>query len=423
MKMIKIPVIAFLLSFGLTLESRQTTSRENFNKCDEFALNNGIHVVLCENFRMPTVIVGVIFHVGNAAYDIGKCDIMDIIAKNIIANKSVKELAALGISHDISSKHEYTEIFCTMHPKAVDKFLKILREIVTSQICVRDLDIYKKYVVINDKLDDYCKNNAVNDNMYSALDRDKIFNRSAFLSITEDDVKSFFERHYRNCPISIIVCGSIDRCSLERVLGASLGDLPQRKNTAAGESTTRHITPRCIRIENKYASSMLRYSYFISRKENEEIGDIFSAVIFQEIFRFFDKSSALLSDFFCEDVIVRDGVLKTIAFYPKSDVSIAYLDKMYDAFVDRTSSMPMSKENLAEIAYEEGLCKRIQNTNLSTVYENVKNAYLCGGNVRLLWMAHEKIKNVDPEQLRSFMEKVFRQRFVEKIMTRFRSDR
>jgi predicted Zn-dependent peptidase len=413
----KILAVLLLISQFAPCDPQESTEENCFR---EFTLVNGVHVSFYEDFRMPLVTVGIIFHAGNVdAPD--KSGVAQAVAENIINRRTHRRLVELGISYNVNASHECTEIVAEMSPRALLAFLRIMCEVMRSPIRVENLDVYKKQVAINHRLEVYCKEKAVNDNICAAIDPRMVFNEHAFSAITEDDVVAFFDKYCRRANISVIVIGAVGYKNLIKNLQTSVSRLPKitkRRPVSVGK-----ITSVEMRLESKYSSNCLMFAYALPQQEDIAMGDVFSSVSQYEMFRFFRKFHDLISFFSISDALCGGYVVKFLTIFPKGDISLVDLNRMYDVFVNRISCVPLTDETLSEIALREKFRTKSRLTDFADIYDSIKHNSIAGGDINSLQTLPERIKKTDPEQLRLFIEKVFRQYSAAKLLTQYRLDK
>ncbi|MDR0968745.1 MAG: hypothetical protein LBL99_03915, partial [Holosporaceae bacterium] len=97
-------------------------------KVEKYDLGNGVDIVLHEDFKSSTVVVGVIFHVGLFDVPFSKRGVFDFIGEDFISKEAYEKLADLGISCSIVVTGRYTEVRAQMRPEYVKNFFKIIFE-------------------------------------------------------------------------------------------------------------------------------------------------------------------------------------------------------------------------------------------------------------------------------------------------------
>jgi predicted Zn-dependent peptidase len=162
-------------------------------------LSNGVNIVLQENFRMPVVIVGVIFHTGFFHSPLHKRPITTLIAENFISDVSYMKLLDLGISYQVNVHGTYTEIVAEMNPKHLNRFLQIICE---NEFVVKDFEVQKKQLLIDGKLARDCHLNEVSSKIlaeihYKNYSANDTFNEAALATLTQKDVEKYFYQHYK----------------------------------------------------------------------------------------------------------------------------------------------------------------------------------------------------------------------------------
>jgi predicted Zn-dependent peptidase len=307
-----------------------------------------------------------------------------------------------------------------MNPRSMQDFFSIMCGIMQNNINVKNLETYKKRAIIENKLAGYLKKNVVKENILSCINRKMIFNAGTLLSINENDVRSFFHEKYRNCPMTIIVCGAVGYKNLIKSLQISISNMPDRKARAVDK--LRNIDYREIAIANKYIANSVMYGYFVPREENHLFGSVFAEVMKAEIFRFLCRSRSMLHKFYMEDVFNCNDIVHMVSLYPKNDISIDQVQRIYNTFVKRLSLMGIEPERLSEIATFVKLKCSVCFSDLYQVYDCIKNAYLAGQDINFLHTLPDIIKTTNPDHVKSFADKILRHNLIIKMITRFKLD-
>lgn len=411
-----------LICLIILMTSEYTCCDDSFSekKVKEFTLRNGINVILHEDFRMPIVLVGVIFHVGSVDAPIDKSGITEIVAANLINKKTHNSFIKSGISFETTAFCEYTEIFAKMNPKKIKEFFNQIC-FLFSDIHVENLDMYKKQMIIENKLNNCSLNNALADNIFSNIDSRNILNESSLLSITNDDVISFYAEKFQTCKVTIIVVGSVDYRNLIKTLRASISNISDRKQKIITKNNNRKY--RDILLESKYTRNSARYIYSLPSYENKKLEEVFLSVLHDEVFRFFCKNHSLLSYYNMENVFNRGDGVWLFSLFPKKDISINELQKFYNVFIKKMITIPLEPKRLSRIAALKKMETQILFSNLFAVYQNVKNAYMRKLDLTSIYTISDDIKQSDSEMIRSFAEKFFHKDLFSTVITRFRSDK
>lgn len=389
-------------------------------KIKEFSLRNGINIMLHEDFRTPIVLVGVIFHVGSIDAPLDKIGITELVAANLIDKKMHDSFMKYGISYEVSTFGEYTEVIAKMNPKKIDKFFNKISKML-SRIRVENLDMYKKQMAIENRLNNCFLNNALMDNVFSNIDSRNISNESSLSSIDESDVSDFYEDKFKPCKVSIIVVGSVGYKNLIKTLRSSISNIEDRTQTINHKKN--HRVLESISLESKYMENSMRYAYSIPSSENNKIENVFFDILNHEAFRFFCKSHSLLSCYTIENIFNYEDRVWLFSMFPKKDVSLDKLQKLYKVFVNKMAMLPLDSHRLSSIAALDKMRTQVLFSNLSCVYDKIKNAYMRGIDLTHIYTISDDIKKADPKAIRSFAKKFFHKDLISTITTRFRSDK
>ncbi|MDR1982542.1 MAG: hypothetical protein LBQ08_01960 [Holosporaceae bacterium] len=405
-------IICFGLVFSQLSFGNSTCDYES--KLKKFVLSNGIDVILYENFRMPVVIVGIIFHTGSSDTPTNKQGITKIIAENFIDEDAYTKLLDLGVSCEISVNGKYTEILATVNPQHMKSFFQIICE---NDFSIRDLDILKKQIIIDNRLIHNCFQDAISNEIcanikYKNSNIDNIVNEKAFLSISQDDVEKYFEQFYQKCHISLIVIGAIGHKNLIKSLQSTICYLDPRR-PISDDSCVNQIS-RFVHLENKYIGRSLHYFYKIPQ-EDLALADSFFYIFNHEVFRFFEKANQMISGYKCLDVITNGDRVQQIIFQPRFDVSLVDLQKAYEVFVDRICKQEISTDALAKIKLINDYDRQFLSGDLLGIYAKIKKDYL--------GKPYTKTEINNSQQFNAFCEKIFKHNLILKITTQYNPDK
>jgi hypothetical protein len=373
-----------------------------------------------EDVSASTVMVGVIFHFGLVDDPMDKLGMANIISKNLISQKAHRDLLNLGILCDIECGNEYIEILATINEDQIKDFFSIVHNCSSKEISIENLELQKKQLTIENKLNEIYGTNAVVDNIFSSVDSSAINNEFSMKTITEDDVKTFFKNKCKNSAISIIVCGAINEKTLKRILEASFGNLKPKGDELISKKHGRLHMAREVLIENKHADNQLVYVYQVPK--DEILDGIFFNIMKHEMFSFLCKSNDVLGNYMIENIHGTKNV-KIISMLPKKDVSLNYLRTMYDIFINRFLSKGVDANRLDYIANMVKIRSEIAFSNIFTVYAILKDACINGYDPNHVQKIPEKIKNINPKDMKSSFEKILRHNLISKITTRFKLDK
>ena len=380
----------------------------------ELPLNNGVNVILHEDFRMPVVIVGIIYHTGAFDAPLRYHGISDIIAANFISQRTHAELLDLGISYEVNVHGRYTEILAKMNPKRIKKFFQIIHK---NDFILENFEILKKQITLNKKLahicfDDVITNEVSTNISYKDSNIKNVFNEKILSSITTDDVKWYFEKHYRKCRLSLIVSGAINQKDLLEALHPNIGKLSPQP------TVTNHICTSCILkevcIESKHVDRSIRYFYKIPQ-EDLALARAFFRVFHHELFRFFEKANQLI--FNCGNfyIISNGDCIRQIILRPRPDVSLVELQRAYDVFVERIYSQEIPATIFSEIQQLRNFSEEFSRANLYVIYGKMRDNYLN----RL----GQKEEILDSKSFIAACKKFLKSNLILKIITRYKPDK
>ncbi|MDR1375241.1 MAG: insulinase family protein [Holosporaceae bacterium] len=411
-------ILSALLIFFQTIWCGQTAPKVKFAEC---IIDDGSAVILCENFRMPIVVVGLLFDVGSLDAPLNKFGVAEIVAENMINSKAQEQLRSLGISCSAIASETYTEVLAEMHPKYVKKFFEIMRENF-SKFSVTNLEIQKKQMIVDRRLADYYSEDIVKNEIFSHIKlknknaANQIFKEKSLQSITEGDVKQFFANNYLDCHLAIIVSGALNLQNL-------LENLPpmktQRHRRGITDDFCKNDAFRNVLLESKHIGRSLRYFYKIPSKQNNNLSDIFFCLFNCEVFKFFKKMNPLLVDYRIRSILDHGDCLQEVCLYPREDVTLDQLQKAYDFFVNRIRKTPFSRESFAKIARMGDYEHRFLCSSPQELYLKVRNLHMAGKNINSIYKIEDNIKNVRSQALKAFGEKVLGENLIFKITTKY----
>jgi hypothetical protein len=390
----------------------------------ELVLNNRINAFLYEDFRMPIVIVEIIFDTGSFHDPVNKQGISNIIAENIVSSRLHRQLQALGISCYANATGEYTKIIAEMHPKRVKNFFStIYRNI--SRFSIENLEILKKQMIIDRKLSSYNSEDYIANvifahvNLKNANTTNLIFNEQSLSSISKNDVRRFFNKNYKNAHLSVIVSGAIGYKNFVKVLQSTFGNLASRR--AISFNHYKNCIFKDVRIENKHLQRSARYFYVIH--QNSGFLDAFFSVFDYEMFKFFKKANPIISDYYMQDIINHGDCVREICLIPKRDISLKKMQEIYEIFVKRMCKKHFSSDFLASCALTEKYSGQFLFCDLHNVCSHIKNSYLSDKNVNSIYEIENDIQNIDQNSIKTLSQKILQQNLVLKITTQYKSDK
>ena len=414
---------AFFFQFGFGAESDETSNKvvtTTWINCDD---SLKLNLIIHKDSRMPIAIASLVFKVGKIDVPASKSGMDEIIAQNLISKKLHEKFLRSGIDCHVQCSDEYTEICGVMHPKNVKKFFKLL-ENVTDSIDIDNLELCKQKILIENQLRCCNESNAVSDNVRAQVIPHTVFNKSALKSITIDDVKDFYEKHYRNGVVLITICGDVDwiptQAEKRRLANVYHSD-EKSSNISYHPKISEKITPH-IHIENKYMRNSVNYSYLISEDADKQLAHVFSCVVTNGLFRDFCKARSVLDNFGAEFSLDSDDNIFSISLFQKKDVSLKEIKKLYELFVEKMSSAAVRQEILNKIAQQEKISFDVLLCDLYGVHSYIRNAYLSGTYNARFYPSYI-IERTSPEDLRKLAEKILNSKLISTITTQYRSDK
>ena len=251
-----------------------------------------------------------------------------------------------------------------------------------------------------------------------------VFNEIALKSITIDDVKDFYEQHYKNGVVLITICGDVDwnptQAEKRRLANIyhsdeKISDIPYRIGI------NERIKPN-IHIANKHMRNSVNYSYLISEDADKQLAHVFSYVVLDGLFRDFCKARSVLDNFRAEFSLDRDDSIFSISLFPKKDVSLKEIKKLYGLFVKKIANVAVQQEVLDKIAQKEKISFDVLLCDLYNVHSYIRNAYLSGTYNTRFYPSYI-IERTSSEDLRKLAEKILNNKLISTITTQYRSDK
>ncbi|MDR3186830.1 MAG: insulinase family protein [Holosporaceae bacterium] len=391
------------------------------NKFVEHVVNDGYAAILCENFRRPIVVVGLVFDVGSLNAPQNKFGIAEIVAENIIHPETREQLRNLGISCNVTMTATYTEILAEMHPKHVKKFFEIMGENL-SKFSVANLGILKKQMIIDSKLADYYSENIVKNAIFSHMKLKgknaayQIFNEKSLQSISEEDVEQFFAKNYLDCHLAVVVSGALsDQNLLESLPLMGAG----RRRKAISRDICGDHCFKDIFLESRYIGRSLRYFYKIPGEDNGDFSAVFFHVFNYEAFKFFEKMHPLLVGYEVRDILDHGDCLRQICLRPRGDVSLEDLRRTYEIFVDRMRKKHFSPEFLAKVAKIRDYKYRILFADPRSLCQKIRDVHMTGKSINSICKIQDQIKSACSSALKTFAQKILGENLTFRITTRY----
>lgn len=438
--------VAALIIFGFFVNCTPDLSipsdlpSENEQKCHEYTLNNGIKILLHEDFSMPIVVVSIIFHVGLRDCKVHQCGIPPMIAHNLVNTKLHERFFELGITYFYDSLYGYTFLMAEMHPKHIKNFFDLVSESICG-IFIEDFEICKKHLIISNKLNSTDPTWNVSSNITSSIALANgipncLPNNGAIDAMTEADVLEFFSEKYKDCPLSIVVSGAVSSKILMKALQSSISKLATRKtltfwkndNILAEKSLSRDNSDDFFMenhslslietvIRGRQLPTVVGYCYNIpTNHEDDDSGfaDVFSRVLFYEAFLALVKTRVVrvVHELHCKHCQAN---VMAVYISPKISDSIKDLERNYEHFLFTMCRKKFSREFLAKIAdiYRVNrlrmFCDLIEaNKQLTTDYTHRKD-------VQSTYTLEKRIRYADPKSINSFATRHLFQKHILKV--------
>jgi predicted Zn-dependent peptidase len=407
----------------LMLLAPVSSAKNNGQKVQECTLQNGIKVVLHEDFKMPMVIIGIVFHISKADTPPNKFGLIDIIGRELINSELYDIFFSLGINYLIGSNYFCIQIAASMNPKNARDFFAQMYKVMLD-ISVEDLEIYKKQLALKYKLSSYCGDDALSNNIAANVRLSNgytlpMFQEQELNSITESDVKLFYRDNFCHCPVTVVVSGAIGYKSLLKILHNSLGNLPPRKRRSAISLAPTSFNN--VLLKNKFMSNTISYAYILSPDDNVKFGNFFDSLLRHEMIKYFNGIYPIV-DCSVIDLLQNGCSIKLINMAQESYVSLEKLDDIYRAFIRRICTLGISPESLERIAAQKERYDLVISTDLEEVYSNMLYDSLSNRGVDGTYSSAEGMRAINLKEFRAFLEKFFQQNALFKIMTKFELD-
>jgi predicted Zn-dependent peptidase len=398
-------------------------AKNNEKKVQECILQNGVRVVLHEDFKMPMVVIGIVFHLGKAEAPPNKFGMIDLIEKKLINSELHDVFYDLGINYCTSSDYFCTKIVASMNPESArDFFIQMCK--VMLEISVEDLEICKKQLVLEYKLSSYCGQDALANNIaanvqFSNGNTLPMFQEQELNSITESDVKLFYKNNFRYCPVTVIVSGAIGYKSLLKMLHNSFSNLPRRRARSSIPLATSSL--KDVLLENKFMGNAIIYAYALSPDENMKFGNFFDHILLHEMKKYFNGIYKI-ANCSLDDIGQNGWSIKLITLERRSTVSLEGLSDIYRAFIKRICALGISPESLKKVAARKRVYDCITFANLGDAYHSMLYECLANRDINGTYFSADGLEAINLKEFRAFVENFFQQNALFKIMTKFKLD-
>lgn len=402
--------IALSLIYSIGVSANPTES-----KLYEVKLSNGINIVLYENFNFPVVMVGVLYDVG--AIEASKAAFaVNYFVENSLFSPSIKyDLIENGISYSVNVHAGYTELTAVMQPKSVSAFFQ---DVVSVSPKVTNFDYTKEQIKLQDKLQKITDADAIYNYSMGLLGNDTsklIFNETNLAELTNKDLSKFLEK-YCTCNIRIIVCGAISHRGLLRALKNSVLKMKTRR-----QLTSKYLEKKALRtvlIEGHLRENSLKMYYLVpsSFSKSRAYWAIFSKLMED----FFQGEYAYASYFDSSSYLYYGNYVQAISLWPKEDVSLNQLQKLYDAFVIKILHEPPSSNFLLQVANTHKDYIHCMKNDLFGVYELIKKSLFNGGNIKNIFEYTDDITEMTPNNFINISSDIIDKNYVLKVIEKYK---
>lgn len=407
--------LLFALSIVFAISVSAYTSD---NKVYEFKLSNGINVVLCENFNFPVVMIGVLYDAGSLEAPKGSFAINHLVEKLFFSQDIKDNLTENGISYSINVYAGHTELIALMPPKSVKVFFQNIAKVKPK---VSDFNYFKEQVRLLDKLNKVTDLNIIYDSSMGLLGRNTsmlIFNEKSLAELSSGDIIKFLEKYY-TCNIRVIVCGAISHRGLLRALKNSMLMMKTRR-----QCTSKYLDKReslTLFLEGKHRMNSLGMYYFLPSSFSKPRA--YWTILARLMENFFCNEYSYVSNFKISPYIYYGDIIQKISLWPKDDISLNQLQKVYDAFILKLLSEPLSDDLLARIALDEKNRINIIKSNLSGIYELIESSLLTNSNIKNIFEYIDDITEMKPNDFINVFSEIICKNHILKMIEKYKADR
>lgn len=385
--------------------------------------NNGINVILCEDFKMPVAIVGIIFDIGEVDNPIGNYAMTKLVADNLVSKELNDQLLLIGASYTISVTDRYTEIRFILPPKHLKNFFNFIFDGLRN-IKIQNIRATRKTVAMQEILKASHFHSAISDNAFSNIllggkRVELIFNRREMEKIDESAVKNFFFDHYIDCNLTIIVAGAVGRKKLIKVLHSSMGKFPKRKKIR----DLKHLSGdyKEVFISNKFLSNSLHYIYKVPKEFNTSFLNAFLFIFNYEMFNYLRKWNYVVDQIGIAEILNQKDSLLCVSLLPRAYIPFEKVQNAYTYVINFMLKQKFSSEYFAKIASLKRLEDIMRYNDLSAKYDCLRNAYLSFKGTRRIFDVFEQIKDSNEEVIKSYALEILKNNFIMQIKTQNRA--
>ncbi|MBX3576418.1 MAG: insulinase family protein [Rhizobiaceae bacterium] len=294
-------LLALSLSFG-TAAGAGAQERSVENGVSQFALANGMQVVVIPDHRAPIVTHMVWYKVGSADEPPGKSGIAHFFehlmfkgTKNHKAGEFGAAIAAIGGSENAFTSYDYTAYHQTVEADALETMMTFEADRMRNLILTDEVIGPERDVILEER------RSRVETSPDALLDEEKdatLYQNHPYRipvigwmheieQLNRADAVAFYDRYYAPNNAVLVVAGDVDEATVRRLADKTYGlvprgpDLPPRVRPQEPEHNTRRtVTLKDARISvPSFGTSWLAPSYTTDSDGEAEALDILSEVL------------------------------------------------------------------------------------------------------------------------------------------------
>lgn len=395
------------------------SSADTSDNLYEFPLSNGINVALYEDFNFPIVMVGIIYDVG--ALDAPKKmqgSIGEFAKKFLIPSKTRSKFIENGITYTLNIHEGYTELIGEMHPKNVKAFFSAVTEFAPEQ---GKIDYERQQISLLHDIRKINELDVIKNVCLGSLSKVTpllIFNKQGINGISSEELFHFLEK-FNTCNIKIVVCGAISHGGLIKAMKNSVCTMSQRRQIVS--RSFEKGEKKEIHVRGRQRNNALHFYYLLptSFDKSEAYWYIFNELLTE----FFQNEYAYARDIISQPCMHYGNTVWEISLYPKSDISLNKLQKLYTAFTAKVLNTPLQKEFLVSIADNAKNDLKFVKTDLNQLYEIIKETMLNNRDVKDTFGYVNEITEIPPRKFKKTTSAMIKKNNLLKIIEKYRDDR
>ena len=300
-----------------------------------------------------------------------------------------------------------------MHPKNLDNALKRIAKRV---IATKDISYLKQQLLIENNIDKINDSTVLHDLKCGLLSRDSsslIFNEDELNNLNNEDVYSFLKQ-YNTCNIRIIICGSISYKGLMKSMRNSIHHMHKCNQLKSRETNLNSY--KTVYIEGKHRNNAIYLCYLYSETfaKMQVYFAIFNALLENKLMGEYQY----IIDYNNEQ---HDTNLQIISLYPKFDISLNELQKIWNVFVLNIINFDLSDVLKNEISMRQKLSENIATTNLDQIYFLIKNALLNNIDIKNIFDISSEITKMNSNEFNDISKKILEKNLLLKIVEKYRA--